>query len=949
MSGEGEALARAVAGLGRGALVVAAHERAAAAFRRRYDRQQRHAGHTVWEPPAVRSWPAWRRELWRELLLEGRAEHLLLSAEQELSLWRAIIEEDTAQAELASIDRLADAARVAWSRLCAFRGQSYLRAGQSSAWTLADDAPTADTAAFARWAGEFVRRCRERRLLSESELDRALCRALDAGSLRLPWRELLLFGFADERAPAETALLEALRKAGVAVSEIGSSTQATARVARAENDDAELRACARWCRGQLAQGHSAAIVLADQTQAQALGRVLRETLPPDVDDAPARAADGSLFAFSQAGPAAQQPMIAVALDVLRLATGALPLERVSSLLRSRYFAYSADRAQREAAEREPLLWATDELVDTPEWAARAEFDAFELREHARLRPELTLAALLREVRGSKRVSRLRRLLEALEGLRREGVALSDGRRGYGFWAERMRALLRGAGWHTRRDGGVAAEAQLERLWESLLDTLATLDFADPRVTMREALDRLERIAAERLFRPSFNGESIAIVSPRELVEGEFDAVWCLGVGETTWPATGASVPLLPWRVQQELGMPGTDQMRDRQRLIGAWTKIAASAPEVIFSYAQQAAEARQRATPALRALDLDEVAADELAEGSSPREVATLETVRDGARLPALPGRVLRGGARVLEAQAACGFRAFAEHRLWSTAIADGELGLDSAQRGTLVHRALEQIWKRIEGREQLRAMSSTERRRVLDDAVEHSLSRAPWPGEAAWENAYVGLERERLCRLLDHWLDVEAARPDFTVQMQERALDDVAVGPLRLSVRIDRVDLVAGRRVLIDYKTGKAATQSWRGERPNAPQLPLYAVLTQKHIQEHAAAHPDDGARDLGAIAFATVHAGSDAKLRGFADTGHLLPHRDAKMDAADFEQQMDRWRDVLETLAEEFASGIAAVRPKKYPGTCAHCAQRMLCRLDPVSLEENAEEDEAWEADRG
>ena len=42
-----------------------------------------------------------------------------------------------------------------------------------------------------------------------------------------------------------------------------------------------------------------------------------------------------------------------------------------------------------------------------------------------------------------------------------------------------------------------------------------------------------------------------------------------------------------------------------------------------------------------------------------------LEEVEDVARIQALPDRVIRGGARVLELQAACGFRAFAEQRLW--------------------------------------------------------------------------------------------------------------------------------------------------------------------------------------------------------------------------------------------------------------------------------------------
>ena len=49
--------------------------------------------------------------------------------------------------------------------------------------------------------------------------------------------------------------------------------------------------------------------------------------------------------------------------------------------------------------------------------------------------------------------------------------------------------------------------------------------------------------------------------------------------------------------------------------------------------------------------------------------------------------------------------------------------------------------------------------------------------------------------------------------------------------VRIDRVDRLADdARVLIDYKTG-AATTDWRGDRPDNPQLPIYALAASRSI----------------------------------------------------------------------------------------------------------------------
>ena len=58
-------------------------------------------------------------------------------------------------------------------------------------------------------------------------------------------------------------------------------------------------------------------------------------------------------------------------------------------------------------------------------------------------------------------------------------------------------------------------------------------------------------------------------------------------------------------------------------------------------------------------------------------------------------------------------------------------------------------------------------------------------------------------------------------------------MGDLKLQVRVDRIDAVAGGRVIIDYKTGMLNGVSWDGPRPDEPQLPLYAGFGQiDHLQ---------------------------------------------------------------------------------------------------------------------
>jgi RecB family exonuclease len=188
-------------------------------------------------------------------------------------------------------------------------------------------------------------------------------------------------------------------------------------------------------------------------------------------------------------------------------------------------------------------------------------------------------------------------------------------------------------------------------------------------------------------------------------------------------------------------------------------------------------------------------------------------------------------------------------------------------------------------------------------------------------------MQQERLRRLLGPWLEEELARPEFAVKVLEARLPDVKVGPLRLSVRVDRVDETAGGDVVIDYKTGRAATKDWLSARPDAPQLPLYAVVTE--------------AEQLGGVAFGVLRAGKEMGWKTFAADESVM-RKPAKMAAETFAVQVEQWRGVLTKLAEQFAAGDARVAPKSFPVTCKHCGQRLLCRVD-AAVQQEVDEDEA------
>ena len=909
--------------LEQGWTVVTANQRAARTLHHGFDLQQRAFGLTHWEPPDILAWDTWLTSIWHRLLLDGHASELLLNTPQEHTIWHAIIAADNAAdgaaLSLRPIDALAELAAGAWRLLHGYCARRRLQAAVASS----------DTRAFARWAGEFDRRCARAQLLTEAQLPEVL-RAAFAANLLIPPTGLMLVGF-DFRTPAQTALLDAIRTAGCAIEELGPGPAAPSlTLVDAPDQRAELTACARWLRARLTEqpaSRIAVIVPFIETIRAEIDRVFRQTLAPELNDI-AAPADTGPYEFSLGVPLARTPMAATALDILRWATGPLALDRVSALLLSPHF----------AAEN-----------STSEYLARAEFDAFVLRRRHLLQPHISLDDLYSLASKPKHDAGLTILLQHLSALRDLSRRIERAERSHADWGAAFHELLDAAGWAASgRDS--STEFQTRRKWNDALDELASLDFDSrsdgQRVSFTDALSALVRIASQTLFAPESRHAPIQIMGPLESAGSSFDALWFLGADDLAWPARPAPNPLLPWLLQRELAMPGTDPALDTALAHHITLRIAASSPTVLFSYAKQSAEEGiQRPAPVVIGLTtagiaLERLSAGELVPADPAAAPIQLEPLTDDASIPPPPDRVLQGGASILAAQAACGLRAFAEKRLLSTALEPASLGLDLRERGSLVHSVLESFWAKVETQSALKLMTPAERNSLLHQSIDAAFARDHDRPASGWPRAYLNMERLRLLKLLVPWLDYEAGkRPPFIVQSREETLHDVHIGPLHLDVRIDRVDLALDEgnsgqpsgEIILDYKTGAARPADWLGERPDEPQLPLYAVVSDSP--------------NLAAIAFASVRPGKDMGLQGYQSRDGVLP-KAAKLKAENLQAQVGEWRDVLTALAEDFYTGQASVDPKKYPKTCTHCEQRLLCRLDPATLDANSLDDDS-EAD--
>ncbi len=880
--------------LARGVVVALPNRRAARTLRQAFNERQRASGLRAWDAAPVLAWADWTRGLWSGLAIQGHELRLLLNSAQEQSLWREIVEASTAGRTLSSPDALAEMARSAWSLAAAHRATGRIRA----------TATTFDTRMFAGWAESFKRICVSENYLASAEVEEALRMHATSGVLRLEGH-CLLAGF-EELTPAQSALIEALRVAGAQITEVTLESpklpvsSCVSTVVPTPRD--EIAFAARWLQQLFAERSPEspvpriAVLLPQPEEGRAeLESAFREALAPELQ--PIEADNSAApWEFSAGARLLRQPMISDALALLRLAQGPLPIERLGALLRS------------------PFIGVGSEHL------AAARFDANILRRGPYLVPELDMDGLTRLIRQQSRSTKTSAFvptwLKAFDDLRASRLGASSSR-SYAEWSEIIRDLLRTANWPGDR-APTPSEFATAGAWDATLDLLATLDFRGLRVSFASALRALEQLLQSAHVSPPPAGAPIQIMRPEEAEGTVFDAVVLLHATDEAWPEAAHSNPLLSWSLQQELGIPGADVSREAARAMKQAESLVRRTPRLLALSAAADEHGSLRPSPLLQQLNIHNVPSEDLVPSVPAAPAVAEEIVPDDVPLTPLPSPELRGGASVLKLQAACGFLAFAEMRLHSTTIDPCELGLDAIERGNLVHRALENFWSVTQSQAELRALTTEERHHRLSHAIDAAFARlsVPMPG---WSAAYIGLQRERLRRLLLRWLDLELQRGPFTVRQREERTP-IPIGPLRLKVQPDRIDEVEGGLVLVDYKTGhRAHSSNWSGNRPDDPQLPLYALLTKQD--------------ELQALLFGRVRPGSEMKWQGLAANQAVLPSQ-KRQTIVDLELRRSEWRTVLTKLAEDFAEGRADVNPKSVAVNCEGCAQRLLCRIDPSTF---------------
>lgn len=851
-----------------GATVVTPNRRLATFFCQMYDDYQQGKGNRVWETPHILPLQTWFLETWETLndtQPDGTA--LLLNEYQEYTLWLNIINQSSISEGLLNVPATVKAVQQAFELL--------------TLWQLKVDEhfqQTEDTQAFHEWARQFETRLQQLHAMTRTHLPERVISLIQQGQLTLP-KHFIFAGFSDIP-PYVTQCIHALEKQVCDVHIYHTDIEPTAihRLSFLDTEH-EIQQMATWAKHCLAQG------------SQRIGCVIPNlnALRPQLQRLfSSLFSEKDAFNISSGLALSQFPVIHTALQLLALYKQPMELNALSHLLRSPFLG----EAECEMLARAKLDASFRQLGDT-----HIHLDT--LAQAASVCPHL-------HERLNKYAS--------MQSMDHDGKSPSQ-------WAQYFSQQLAELGWPGER-ALTSEEYQTVQRWQQLLTEFASLDHILDHLTLQQAHYHLRLTCENTLFQAQSAPAPIQILGLLEAAGLAFDDLWIMGLHDEVWPQTANPNPFIPLELQRQHHMPHASSERELAFSQQLTQTFARNAKRIFFSCAEWEEDYELRPSRLIKhfqKMSIDEL---QLPAYTSPSQrlwaTRDVENITDEYGPPVGEEEKIKGGSFIFKEQAACPFRAFAKFRLNACSLDTPYIGLNALDRGLILHRALEFIWKTIKDWETLCHYSQEQLTQCIETNVNRALKPCITQRPHSLHKNFIKLEIQRLSKILNDWLNVEKERPPFKVIAQEKWVENTIAG-LSIKMRVDRIDKsLDGQCFIIDYKTGYPSINDWLDERPNEPQLPLYATSDPT----------------IRGIAFAQIRSNRMRFLgisQDFLDIPGIKPLEKFSNEHIEltWTRQLERWKNVLTQLAKDFMGGDARVEPKEEGVTCQKCNLQSLCRV--------------------
>lgn len=851
-------------------------------LRHRYAVMQIEAGRSTWETPDILHWNAWLQRTWEEVAIQQDFRQVLLGSELRHRLWQGIINNSAYAGQLLQTAQTARQAVAAWT-LC-------------QQWQIKhfpdDIYINQDVFAFLQWLEIYQKQCESQGWIDEDGIAEVLLSA-DFNQLKIA-----LTGF-DEYTPLQEKLLARVQSTGGKI-KYQSLIRRRRDIAayRYRDEREEIHAAAKWARQLLESnpGESIGIVVPGlRTRHTLIENIFNDVLLPG--NILVNSEDSQRpFIISQGIPLNQYPVIDSALLVLGLCKLSISPEEFGSLLRSPFIVDAEREGQR-----------------------RAKFDAC-LRKYGENR--ITFNTLYKLI-NSDLIHQDDLPGNFIHAFKESGKIIQscNKKQPASEWAKIFSELLKTFGWPGERPLN-SAEYQTIAEWQAVLGRFAMLDQILQGLNFKEALSQLRYQVINSSFQPETSEVPIQILGLAGTAGMQFDHLRIICLHEEAWPPGQEPNPFIPIKVQRDLNMPDASAENKLKWSRNLMQRLIDSSPDVVMTCPQNEKDRVIRPSP----LILDYLQSEDKSPDNTVSNYAEkifvsrqIELIED-SQAPSLPaGEIVKGGAGLFKDQAACPFRAFARYRLDALSLGARDIGLDAMERGLIIHDVMERLWNHIGSHQALITMNDIDLKRLIDDVISKTTDEFQKKFPLTFTRRFTEIEHARLHALASDWLELERRRQPFTVRGSEQ-WQRFKFKDIEIKTRIDRIDqLVDGRFVIIDYKTGDPSVKDWFGERPEEPQLPLYAINT-------------DG--EVAAIVYARIKRGENAFL-GLAEEDELIPGINTiekvntfTLQVQDWETMFDTWRETLKHLADNFRNGVAVVDPKDNT-TCRYCDLHTFCRI--------------------
>lgn len=714
---------------------------------------------------------------------------------------------------------------------------------------------TPQTRQFQQWQQKLLQHLNDLGALTEEQLPTHLLTYPDLFNATT-----IIWACFDDYTPQQRTLQQAMEAKGSTqyAYDLNPCLNTTHQYPARDNDDEYLQ-ITKWLHQKLAAGEERiAVVIPDlQSQYRRLQRLLQRHISPEK------------FNISLGQPLTEYPLVAHALHWLQLDQQMMSNHQARLLLHSPYLS----GAQSEFTARADVLQRSKVLQENT----------------------ISLKALIQACAPT--APKLAALLNKVSQYPQKATPAE--------WVSHFKARLIDLGFPGEYPLHSSSYQCFQRFM-TLMDELLQLSVVSPIMHKTQALKALNDLAKSTIFQAQKSTTPIQILGLLEASGCTFDSIWVSGLTDQCLPQRTHLSAFIPLDLQRTHQMPHAIATRELQFAEQLIRRLQHGSRDSVFSYPRLTGDIPNLPSPLIRHFP-ELTINDRRASFSS----SCLQRRHEDYTLPLTITETASGGTALLANQAKCPFRAFATHRLHASPSPAASDGPDAIERGQLIHNILDLLWQGLGSQRNLLQLTSDELHQHIEDAIMQALTPLINEGRHSFSPLVQDVEFSRLYRLIKACLDWEKQRPPFVIEALEQNFT-IQLAGIDFRVRVDRLDTMgADNKWVIDYKSSLPINKPWNEERPEAPQLLLYALLDNS----------------INALLFLQLKTGR-ITCCGLSEGDVSMQGVSALKKEESWSDRQQQWHQQLTQLATEFQEGHCPPKPHR-SSTCQQCDFPHLCRI--------------------